>query len=128
MEPILVIDDDPAVREALVQALIVEGWPVVALPDGWEAVDWLTGNRPSMVLLDWRLPDFNGDLVADTLRTSYGGEVPLLLVTGQPDSLAERARAIGAFAYLQKPFDLDALYAAINRALPETALRAKRSA
>jgi two-component system response regulator MprA len=127
MQPILVIDDDPAVREALVQALTVEGWPVVAIPDGWEAVDWMVANRPSMVLLDWRLPDFDGDLVADTLRSTYGDAVPLLLVTGQ-DAVAEHARAVGAFGYLRKPFDLEALYAAINKAMGDAAIRAKRSA
>ena len=123
MQPILVIDDDPGVREALDQALSLEGWPVVGVPDGWEGVDWLLLNRPSLVLLDWGLPDFDGGVVATTLHHTYGDTVPLVLVTGNGDHVSEKAVAMGAFDYLEKPFEVDVLYQMVRRAMTKVGLR-----
>jgi DNA-binding response OmpR family regulator len=118
VEPILLIDDDAGLREAMHGALSAEGWPVVDVGDGWEGVDWLVLNRPSMVVLDWTLPDFDGGTVAETLHHTYGDSVPLLLVTGTDQGVAERARSIRAFGYLQKPFEIEALYEMVRSALP----------
>ena len=119
MEPILLIDDDADLRKALQGALAAEGWPVVDVADGWEGVDWLVLNRPSIVVLDWTLPDFNGDTVAATLHQTYGNTVPLLLVTGNDHELVEKARSVRAFGYLKKPFEVEALYALVRSALSD---------
>jgi DNA-binding response OmpR family regulator len=120
VDPILVVDDDPSIREALQVALTGEGWPVVCVGDGWEAVDWMLAQRPSVVLLDWSLPDFNGDFIAETLHNTYQAEVPIILVTGQTD-LGKREEWVRAFASLRKPFELDELCSLVTRALSSPA-------
>ncbi len=58
--PILIIDDDPDIRESLGDMLIHEGYQVQRVPDGTEALDWVKRERYSAALLDIQLPDLNG--------------------------------------------------------------------
>ncbi len=114
---ILVVDDDPRVREAIRWALEDEGFAVQTAGDGREALVEAAQHPPALVVLDLTLPVLRGDEVARTLRTEHGPSLPILVITadGEAHTKAEQA---GAYAYLRKPFEVVELLAAVRRGLP----------
>lgn len=119
MQPILIVEDDHGLRQALHYALEEEGWPVDAVGDERQALDWIVRTQPALVVLDWGLPDFDGQVVATGLRQAHGEMVPLLLITAAADHLREKAQATQAYAYLRKPCELDDLIELVRRGLNE---------
>lgn len=113
---VLVVDDDRRIREAIQWGLETEGLLVETAGDGPEAVERAARTRPDLVILDIGLPMMDGYEVAAALRTACGDRLPILVITA--DGVAvEKARRVGAFGYLHKPFELDALIAAVRRGL-----------
>ena len=113
---ILVVDDDPGLREIIQEALESEGLLVDAAADGMQALELAARRRPSLVVLDWGLPVFDGDAVATQLRQAHGDDLRILVITadGRAAEKARRARAIG---YLHKPFDINSLVSTVHRSL-----------
>lgn len=105
---ILVVDDDPQLRQSVQWTLEDEGLAVEVARDGAEALKQATRVPPALVILDHGLPDSRGDTVAAALREQCGKELPILLVTADGRA-QQKAAEVGAFAYLHKPFDLDRL-------------------
>jgi DNA-binding response OmpR family regulator len=114
--PILVVDDDPGLREIIRETLEDEGFLVDVARDGLQALELATQRRPELVILDWGLPVFDGDVVAARLRAIHGEDLRVLLVTADGRA-AEKARRARAFAYLHKPFDVNALADVVRRGL-----------
>jgi two-component system OmpR family response regulator len=116
---VLVVDDDPVVLQMICRALQDEGLPVISAANGRLAVERATLRPPVLAVLDMSLPLLGGAGVAAELRTRFGEHLPILLITadGHP---AEKARRVGAAAYLSKPFDVDELVAMVHRALGST--------
>lgn len=108
---ILVVDDDPAVRESLRRSLIFNGYAVLLAADGEEALDKVQSERPDMAILDVMMPKLDGLEVCRELR-SQGDDIPILLLTAR-DSVSERVAGLdaGADDYLTKPFALEELLA-----------------
>ncbi|GAC1406534.1 MAG: hypothetical protein NVSMB52_20070 [Chloroflexota bacterium] len=115
-QSILVVDDDADLRSAIRWALEDEGYSVETASDGREALDRGVAHRPSLVVLDMGLPIVNGTGVADGLKAAHGDTIPILVVTADGKS-AEKARRVGAFDYLHKPFNLDDLVARVKTGL-----------
>ena len=113
---VLVVDDDPAIREMLSDFLVLEGYSVVTASDGLEGLRAFEKCTPSIVLLDMRMPNLDGWGFVEKLR-ERGIKVPILAVTASrcPRRWAEE---IGADGYLAKPFDLTQLLAAVERISP----------
>ncbi len=105
---ILVVEDDPQILQFVAFALEDEGFEVSTAVDGREAVEVATLRRPSLIVLDMTLPRLSGEGVASEIRELYGDDLPILVVTAD-NRASDRARQVGAFAYLRKPFDLDSL-------------------
>jgi DNA-binding response OmpR family regulator len=114
--PILVVDDDAAVLQMICRALQDEGLRVISAANGRLAVERARLEPPDLVVLDMSLPLLGGADVATELRATFGQGLPIVLITadGRP---AEKARRLGAYAYLSKPFDVDELVATVHRAL-----------
>jgi two-component system, OmpR family, response regulator MprA len=114
---VLVVDDDPAVREALTRALGLEGHDVVVAADGQEALDQLAERRVDLVLLDVGLPRIDGLEVSRRLRRA-GDDTPILMLTAR-DTVTERVAGLdaGADDYLVKPFALAELRARVRALL-----------
>ena len=115
---VLVVDDDPAMRRLCSRILGQEGWHVVAVDNGREAVAYLEGARGQLdcVLSDIQMPELDGfGLAAAVLHVDE--DLPVLLMTGDP-SLDGAVRAIdsGAVSYIAKPFDHETLASAVARA------------
>jgi two-component system response regulator MprA len=114
---ILVVDDEPAVREALKRALQVEGYEVDLAADGGEALDRLGRRRADAIVLDILMPGIDGLEVCRLLRR-IGDRTPVLMLTAR-DAVADRVEGLdaGADDYLVKPFALEELLARIRALL-----------
>jgi DNA-binding response OmpR family regulator len=114
--PVLVVDDDPELRQSLRWTLEDEGWAVETAANGEEAVTHASHRVPALVVLDVGLPDRAAPLVAAQLRERCGDDLPFLVITADGHA-PEKAAQVGAFVYLHKPFDLDQLVALVHRRL-----------
>jgi two-component system C4-dicarboxylate transport response regulator DctD len=114
---VLLIDDDPHLRQALSQTLDLAGLKVIALADARmldmaSARDW-----PGVVVSDIRMPGIDGIELLGQLHTQ-DAELPVVLITGHGDvPLAVQAMRAGAYDFLEKPFANDALLDSVRRAL-----------
>src|SRR6266545_8403167 len=97
---ILVADDDDALRETLTELLRFEGYEVEAARDGLQAVLSATRTRPSVLLLDMRMPILDGWQVARQLA-ALGVNVPIVVMSAQVDAEAA-ARGLRAAGWLEK--------------------------
>ncbi|MGH7505574.1 MAG: sigma-54-dependent transcriptional regulator [Longimicrobiales bacterium] len=113
---ILVIDDEQAILDTIGILLRGEGFDVLAVQNGRDAVDRLGEIGPDIVLTDIRMPAISGIEVLSAVRQK-DPEVPVILMTAQA-SLQSAMKAVneGAFYYLQKPFGNDDLVALCRRA------------
>lgn len=116
MSDILVVDDDPGLREVMQWALEDCGFSVRSARDGHEAIERIGAAAPSLLVLDAGLPGVDGFGVATELRRAHGARVPIVLVTADGGA-AEKAARVGAQAFLRKPFEMRALVAAVQRCL-----------
>jgi CheY-like chemotaxis protein len=114
---ILVVDDDLGIRSALAAFLEDVGYLVGEAANGQEALAWLERQRPTLVLLDMRMPVMDGWELAQALRARQI-EVPLVVMTAARDARAW-AEEIAAAAYVSKPFDYDALLATLEQICEE---------
>jgi two-component system response regulator MprA len=118
---VLVVDDDPAVRESLRRALALEGYEVELAADGDEAFRRLSnGEEPGAVVLDVMMPVLDGLEVCRRLRAE-GNRVPVLMLTAR-GAVDDRVAGLdaGADDYLVKPFALDELFARLRALLRRT--------
>src|SRR6185295_5342774 len=105
---ILVIDDEPDIRDALATVLTTEGYPVVAAADGREALTLLhDGLRPCVILLDLMMPRMNGwEFRVEQRDHPELAGIPTVVVSAAG---ADAIRAVKADAWLPKPIDVDRL-------------------
>ena len=126
---VLVVDDDPAVRESLRRALSFEGYVVDLASDGSEALARLDkGDEPGAVVLDVMMPAPDGLEVCRRLRAG-GNHVPVLMLTAR-GAVDDRVAGLdaGADDYLVKPFALDELFARLRALLRRVSTRTRREA
>jgi two-component system, OmpR family, response regulator MprA len=123
---ILVVDDEPAVREAVERALRLEGHEVALAADGGEALDSLGDGAPDAVVLDVLMPRVDGLELCRRMR-ARGDRTPVLMLTAR-DAVSDRVAGLdaGADDYLVKPFALEELLARVRALLRRTAPEADR--
>jgi two-component system response regulator MprA len=114
---ILIVDDEPAVREALKRSLAFEGYSTEVAVDGADALGKAATYCPDLLVLDIQMPRMDGLTAARRLRAS-GSTVPVLMLTAR-DTVGDRVTGLdaGADDYLVKPFELDELLARIRALL-----------
>jgi two-component system, OmpR family, response regulator MprA len=114
---ILVVDDEPAVRDSLDRALRLEGYNVELAADGAEALQAVADDRPDAVVLDLMMPRVDGLEVCRRMRAA-GDRTPVLVLTAR-DGVSDRVKGLdaGADDYLVKPFALDELLARLRALL-----------
>ena len=114
---VLLIDDDPHLRQALSQTLDLAGLKVQALGDARGLAEALPADWPGVVVSDIRMPGLDGLQLLDQLH-GRDAELPVLLITGHGDvPLAVQAMRAGAWDFLEKPFPSDTLLDSVRRAL-----------
>jgi len=114
---ILLVDDDPAVRESLAQALREENYCVFPAGNGVEAIALVQATPVDLVLLDLNMPGKNGWDTFEHLTTD-NPLLPIIVITARPNQLFT-ALAAGVDALLEKPLDIPELMTAIEESLLE---------
>ena len=118
---VLVVDDDPQLREALTRALELDGYQVTTASNGAKALDSLSNGRPDVMVLDVMMPYVGGLDVCRTLRERKD-KLPILVLTAR-DEVGDRVAGLdaGADDYLTKPFALEELRARLRALLRRSA-------
>ena len=120
---VLVADDEEEIRKILRNILEKEGYKVVTVPDGLQAMEKINFDTPDVVLLDVRMPGLNGMDILKRIK-AIDGNLPVVLITAYADThQAVEAMKEGAYDYLAKPFDNHEVVWITNRALAERNLR-----
>ena len=111
---VLVVDDEPNIRDLLSASLRFAGHQVATAANGNEAINKIIDTPPDLVLLDVMLPDISGFGVTKKIR-SLGIEVPILFLTARDETQDKiTGLTIGGDDYVTKPFSLDEIMARIN--------------
>lgn len=117
---VLVIEDDAPLRELYRTALRAAGFPVIAVEDGFDALQHIETSTPSAVVLDLDLPRVSGrDVYGELKATPSTGQIPIIIVSGReasdlsPDHFA---------CILRKPISADELIAAVQNCLRRASL------
>jgi two-component system, OmpR family, response regulator len=117
---LLVVDDEPGIRDLLATSLRFAGFEVHTAADGQEALRQAEAVRPDLVVLDVMLPDLDGFAVTRRLR-ERGRDTPVLFLTAK-DDIADRVAGltVGGDDYVTKPFSLEEVVARIRAVLRRT--------
>jgi len=128
MARILIVDDQDMMRDSLAQTLVREGHEVVAAPDGAAAAARLAAARFDLLITDLRMPKMTGlELLAEAKRLRP--EMPVVLMTAFATvSNAVEAMKLGAYDYIQKPFNADEIKLLVDRTLEHSRLRLENQA
>ena len=106
---ILVVDDDPDVRESIEAAMLAEGAVTETASDGNTAVAYCNDDPPDLVVLDMMLPGRSGFLVLEKIKGREDSPLVIMVTANEDKRHQEYAEAIGVDAYMIKPVPLASL-------------------
>jgi DNA-binding response OmpR family regulator len=120
---ILIVDDDPDLRQALKLRLRANHYDTVHAGDGYSAIAQAHKEQPNLIILDLGLPAGDGYVVLDRLQHDDKlSSIPVIVLTARdPQSSEQRALKAGAAAFFQKPADNAELLEVIRATLPPAA-------
>jgi DNA-binding response OmpR family regulator len=122
MEKVLIVDDEPAVRDVVGRYLRADGFQTMVAPDGEQALE--LASHANLVILDLMLPGIDGHEVCSRLRARC--DVPIVMLTaGMTSADAVVGLRLGADDYMAKPFNPSELVARVRAVLRRTAPRAR---
>jgi CheY-like chemotaxis protein len=112
---VLLVEDDPDIRDIVQDVLEAEGYDVVPASHGKQALEFLDGTRggvrPVLVILDMMMPLLDGKHVLDAIKSDHAlSSIPVVVM-----SAVTHEKPVGAAAFLRKPFSLDVLFDAVHR-------------
>ena len=117
MSTILVVDDEQGIREVLQDVLSDEGHRVIAVEDGFRALEILEEGTVDLVILDVWLPNMGGIDVLKRIRDGWP-EIEVVVISGHANiNMAVQAVKIGAFDFLEKPLSLEKTITVVENAL-----------
>ena len=115
--PVVVVDDDPSVCDALLLLLRIDGFEAASFGDGESFFESLTSSTPSCVILDLQLPGRSGLAVLKQLSDMHFAP-PVFVISGQSDiPMAVEAMKLGAIDFLEKPFSAAAIIDRVREAV-----------
>ena len=127
---ILLVDDETKILNALAAAIRADGHDVVAVTDPREAQRLLTQRLFDVLVVDNLMPEIGGlELIRELVSTTPPSEVPQIIIMTAHATVesAIEAMRLGAFDYLQKPFEIDELLVVVHRALDHQRLRTEHT-
>ncbi|WP_313276862.1 response regulator transcription factor [Timonella senegalensis] len=117
---LVIVDDEPNIRELLSTSLRFAGFEVFAADDGQSALELITNMQPDLIVLDVMLPDMDGFTVTRRLR-ERGIHTPILFLTARDDTADKiSGLTVGGDDYVTKPFSLEEVVARIRAVLRRT--------
>jgi len=123
MSCILVIDDEPGIREVLKDILEDEGYAVLTAEDGLEGLTKLKQHLVDLVILDVWLPKMGGIEVLESIKAQYR-DTEVIIISGHANiDMAVKAIKIGAFDMMEKPLSMDKVLTQVRNALTVDALK-----
>lgn len=113
---VLIVEDQPDLRETLADLLAMKGYRVATAANGQEALEQLRhSSPPHVILLDLRMPVMNGWSFRQEQQASPSlAVIPVVVLSGEAD-VEEAATTLQAAGHLTKPIDLDELFALLDR-------------
>jgi len=116
MKPVMIVDDNPDIREALEQLLIAEELEVISAGDGVEAISALRhGKTPCVIFLDSMMPFMNGMQFLGAIRKDPKfATIPVYVISASGDFDGAEA-AVGIRGFIHKPFDPDRMLEIVRR-------------
>lgn len=112
---VLVADDDPSIRELLIDLLSGEGYAVIAAENGSEAIRHAIESRPSLVLMDLMMPVVSGAEAANALRANPLTTTTPIVAMSAGRNISLLGDSVPADEFLSKPFDIDRVLEAVAR-------------
>ncbi len=118
MANILVCEDEPLIRQCVMDFLAPKGFTLFPVSDGTEALQTMEENSIDIVISDINMKPMDGITFLEKLRAA-DNMVPFVLMTGHPqiESYLHGKHDLGAFEYIQKPFDFNLLLSIIKKLL-----------
>jgi two-component system, response regulator, stage 0 sporulation protein F len=103
---VLVVDDQPGIRRLLLEVFTDEGYEVSVATNGNEALEKATEVKPAVILMDMKMPGMDGiDALKELKELGLAERVIMMTAYGELE-LVTKAKELGAFAYVTKPFDI----------------------
>ncbi|MFN8475532.1 MAG: response regulator [Anaerolineae bacterium] len=118
---ILVVDDEPAIREVMSLILADEGYEVLEASDGKNALELVGAVQPNLILLDFNMPVMDGSAFMTAYKNLPAPRAPVVLVTAS-DAALQQADELGASGGLAKPFAVDRLLEVVQQHLSARAM------
>ncbi len=117
MTRVLIVDDDPSIRQVVATLLTLEGFVVDTAPDGRAALDRILVSAPDIVLSDLRMPHMDGYGLLAAIRAHASiNKLPFIFLSGTSDDESFTAPpGVKADAVLRKPFTRDALLSTVRK-------------
>ena len=116
---VLLVDDETDFVQALAERLKMRDLPADAVYDGEQALSFVEGQEPDVMILDLKMPGMDGLEVLRQVKKSYP-KIQVIILTGHgTEKDAEEARRLGAFDYLEKPVSLDVLVKKMRQAFKQ---------
>ncbi|MBZ4331554.1 response regulator [Corallococcus interemptor] len=113
MGPVLIVDDEFGIVEAVRDLLSDEGYRTATALNGREALERMRQERPSLVLLDYMMPVLNGPGVLESMQKDPAlRDVPVVMMSASPPDFWQHLPCAG---FLPKPFDIEQLLAIVRR-------------
>ena len=123
-DAIYIVDDDPAVRDALSVVFELEGFDVSAFESADSFLDAIRSGEPACVLVDVHMPGRSGIDLLKALNAEHY-PAPIFIISGQADiPMAVGAIKLGAYDFIEKPFDAETVVGRVRSALSATERRA----
>ncbi len=113
---VLIVDDDPTIREAVTGRLELEGFKAIEASGGQQVFEILEDHSPDLIILDLGLPDLDGVTVCQRIR--HKSAVPIIMLTARSEEVNRVVGLeVGADDYVTKPFSFDELVARVKAVL-----------
>ena len=117
---VLIVDDEPTIRDLLQDILLAAGFAVGCAHNGVAALELLAAWRPDVILLDLMMPVMDGFAFARACRSVATDPRPGIIVMSAAMDTQAAAETLGALGWIQKPFDVDEILELVALSVPTT--------
>ena len=117
---VLIVDDEPELAKIVQVRLAADGYEVICAENGQDALDKAESKRPELILMDVMMPKMHGlDALRKLKEKPETKQIPVVMLTAKDDEESVfKAKSLGAKDYITKPFNAEALLAAVKKHLP----------